>query len=40
MSTILNTGINIVGNIGIISNPFLPFTSKKICSILKLENYY
>jgi len=38
VGTILNLSIQIVANLGILSEPFLPFTSKKIISMLNINH--
>ena len=38
VGTILNISIQIVANLGILSEPFLPFTSKKIISMLNINH--
>ena len=39
VQTILNIGLQIVGNLGILSQIFLPFTAKKIKSMLRMDRW-
>ncbi|HEX9651821.1 MAG TPA: methionine--tRNA ligase [Cyclobacteriaceae bacterium] len=39
VKTILNLALQVAANLQILGHPFLPFTSKKLGSILKLESY-
>ena len=35
--TIINIALQIVSHISVLSEPFLPFTSKKLCDMLKIN---
>ncbi|GAB4399151.1 MAG: methionine--tRNA ligase [Microscillaceae bacterium] len=38
IATILNLSLQVVANLGVLSEPFLPHTAQKICRMLRLEN--